>query len=255
MAKEEYLELSKDVSGFEIESLLMEGAPEGLTAKILWDLWDIGVKFGTIGRKGIYFKLKENGLALEMYKFADKGGSNGFTVAKARPSLLMSEGICILKLKNGMDVMWDNGLTVQDVFEAIEEIDTLAKKKGHIEGDQRKVIDRADKKAGRLSVEGIFMMERGAIMPVMPDLDTKEVLAEFDHPELLDVIEFGVLKFLCLREDKEYILSGMERRARILSDMGLTEKDIGNMSQEQIIELKRKLGASESDDLQSPILN
>lgn len=128
MNKESFLEVGKEINGFEI--LEAENGPEGLTGQLLWDLWDIGVKFGSFFEKGIGFKAPP--LVMELYDFRDNGinGSLGFIIGKCRPSYSTDEGVSFIELKNGIQVIWDNGFTVDDVHDIVKKIDIFALSQG-----------------------------------------------------------------------------------------------------------------------------
>ncbi len=235
MDKNGFLKLGEKVEGFKVVN--PDRAPVGLTAMVLWDLWDMGVKFGQFTLKGIGFKTC--GLFLEAYKFDHKGGHNGFTVCKVRESGVMEEGVYIFELQNGMNVLWDKGFSVADVQEIIKLDDEASAEKGEKIGGSRIILlEPKGAKPKKMSVERTF---RGtnAVMPIMPDLDINGVLSDFDHPELLDFIPIGPIKLLCLKSEKEALVADQERKVRILEGMGLNLQDIEKLSIDDIVGLKQ----------------
>ncbi len=213
-------------------------APAGLTAIVLWDLWDMCVKFGQSTLKGIGFGMCD--LILEAYKFDHKkGGRNGFSVVKVRESGVTEEGVYIFELQNGMIVIWDKGFSVADVQTIIKLTDELAVSVGEKIGSSRVILlEPEGVKPKKMSVEKTFKDKR-AVMPIMPDLDVNAVLSDFDHPELLDFIPIGPIKLLCLKSEKGALIANRERKVRILEGMGLNLRDIEKMSADDIIGLKQ----------------
>ncbi len=125
MRKEDFLELGKDVRGFEI--LDPNKAPPGLTRETLFDLWDIGVKWGQLTKKGIGFKANHeeiDNLQIELFMFEGNGagGKNGMVVTNTSPF----GSPCFLELKNGILVMWNGIFSPEKAQERIREIDEMS---------------------------------------------------------------------------------------------------------------------------------
>lgn len=237
MGKQNFLELEEDLGGFEI--IDPQSAQSGLTAQILWDLWDIGAKFGRLDQKGIRFKMEPMLLELYDYRGNKKGGSAGLFVAKIRPSMLTDEGTLLFQLKNNISIIWDRGFSVPDILRIIAEIDKIAQSRGQkTEGKRIILFEEERLKTARLSVE---LLRGGGVVPVLPDTSIEDALSVFDHPELLDIIDEGSLKLLCLKSEKQGILKKRAERIEKVSEMGITAEDIDKMSMQDILELRKKL--------------
>lgn len=130
--REGFLRLGEDRAGFEIVSVRIGLLPEELTANLLWELWDIGSKFGRPSPKGLVFF--QPPISIELYHFSDRGdgGIDGFAVFEAKKSgVIPMMGIpVLLGLKNGMTVMWDSNIIVREVIEVIPRIDEHAEESG-----------------------------------------------------------------------------------------------------------------------------
>jgi hypothetical protein len=239
MNKSSFISLAEQIEGFEI--INKENAPANLTPQILWDLWDIGAKFGTIDKKCILFK--QTPLYMELYDHRGNklGGCAGFVVAKARESSLMNEGVYLFELRNGMYVIWDKGFSISDAQNTIKEIDEFAVSEGDKVNDKRIALFEDEQATdSKFSVVDIFR-EKDAVMPIFPDMDPQQVLNDFDHPELLDIIEIGDLKSICLKSEKKKILKDRAAKIRKLKGMGITVEDIAKMSAKEILTLREKL--------------
>lgn len=131
--REAFLKLGEDRAGFEIVSTRMGSLPDGLTQELLWELWDIGAKFGQPTMKGLVFF--QSPILMELYHFSDRdtGGIDGFAVfgVKEKGVLPVMGMSVLLELKNGMAVMWDSKIVVREVLEIIPRIDEHAEECGH----------------------------------------------------------------------------------------------------------------------------
>ncbi len=236
MTKHDFLRLGQSVEGF--TAVNPDSVPPGLTPVVLWDLWDMGVKFGQWVPKGIGFKTCD--LMLEMYNFRQRGGSgsDGFTVGRVRESGIMDDGVFFFQLRNGMHIMWDKGFSVVEVQMVIKMTDEVAEAVGEKVGSTRTVLLEMLKEKPKIKVAEFFRDPNG-VMPVMPDLDIDDVLADFDHPELLDYTIFGPLKLVCLKSEMTAIARDQEKKISILDRLGLTLDDVGDMPADRLIGLKR----------------
>lgn len=237
MDKNHFVGLGKDIDDFEVVNT--ENAPLGATKQVLWDLWDIGSKFGELTTKGMGFRA--NDLVLELHDFTHKkGGAKGFLIAHSKGGV-MNKGAYFLKLKNHMLVIWDKRLTLEEVKEMIEMIDKIAIAAGDKVREQRIPIPSTEPPIElKMKVEQVFQ-KKGAIMVVFPDQDINEVLAEFDKQEQLDVIQLGLLKLICLKSEKQTIVNDWKKREKQLWQKGIALEDLGRMSLEEIIRLRKEL--------------
>lgn len=137
------LEYLKDMSGFEIKKIEIGGPlPKELNSEILWNLWDIGLKFGQEIPKGFGFKITFGniGLIMEFHGFLEngEGGKDGFVVSKpSGAKLAFVESPVLLELKNGVGLMWSNKIEIPDVLACIAEVDRIATKVGEMENGIR----------------------------------------------------------------------------------------------------------------------
>lgn len=146
MNRKKFIELTKNPEGITGFSVVrgFEDVPE-LIPRTLWDLCDVGVRFGV---HGLDFFSKEfmlfsaGDLQIEVYNFTDNGfgGSAGFMVGKYRPSGLTDEGTYILKLLNGMNVIWDRGFSVADVSKILYQIEKESYRRSDVVGGRRRIL-------------------------------------------------------------------------------------------------------------------
>ncbi len=133
---ERILNYLRDKSGFEIKNIIMGNpVPEGMTSEILWNIWDIGLKFGQQIPKGLGFKMTfgEISLLIELYGFRgnDVGGKDGFVVSRLNGTKFSTvESPIYVELSNNLNLMWSKKITSYDALRCIEEIDRIAIKNG-----------------------------------------------------------------------------------------------------------------------------
>lgn len=239
MDKKGYLDLGNDKDGFKIiPEKAFIGLPDDVTGEMLWNLWDIGSKFGQESGKGLGFKAAPLVLELNDFRNNGEGGSAGMTVAKARGTGLLNEGIFIFELENGIRVIWDKGLSAESVKSSIAEIDEFSIAEGFMKDGIRINIGMPPA-SGKMMVEQIFS-KKGAVMMVMPG-HLEEALNDFDHPEMLAVINMGALQILCLTCEADEIVADMEAKHRRLEEIGVNLENVANMSAEEIIAIREKL--------------
>lgn len=124
MTKEKFLIFGENVEGFEITDSIK--APESLGPKNLWDLWDIGTKFGQlIEEKRSCSALEFNTDSL-MIKLYNRNGIFAMSIAKSTEPQTPNSGLMVFALENGLRVFWDKKLTAADVQKAIMKIDQNA---------------------------------------------------------------------------------------------------------------------------------
>lgn len=130
--KSSMLECLNDALGFEINDI--NKAPEGLSGRLLRELLDILVKYGTVDERGhekIYFAHPKFSLC---YYFAtddciQKNPSFGVNIHN--PCLSRFSTCYSFYLDNGIYVSWDaNGASVKDVWQIVRSFDTYVVKKG-----------------------------------------------------------------------------------------------------------------------------
>ncbi len=149
-AKKNLLKYLKDISGFEVTNSSSDTAPEGLTGELLYNLFDIGLKFSTdmSARGGVVFKVfldnTDIGIVMELFESSknEKIGRDTFLIAMIRGSgIQIIEGDpIILELENGIGVVWDSELEVHDLEALVETIDEFAKKNLQIRKGERLMI-------------------------------------------------------------------------------------------------------------------
>ena len=239
MDKERYFEFGNNRDGFKIipESAIM-GLPDGVSGEMLWNLWDIGSKFGQGSGKGLGFKSTPLVLELNDFRNNGMGGSAGLTVAKARDTGIMDEGVFIFELENGVRVIWDKGLSVESVNASIVEIDEFAMAADLMKDGMRIDMGRPAT-SGKMMVEQIFSRKNNVMMVQPGRLD--EALSDFDHPELLAVIDTGAFQLLCLASELDEIVADMTEKYKKLQAMGVDLTDVANMSVEELMEIRGKL--------------
>ena len=144
--KDPFLKLGEDREGFDVSVVKIGKSPEWLTGDILWNLWDIGVKFGGPVPKGLAFR--QSPITMELYNFSHTGGGakDGFAVFKIeedQPIAHMGMSV-MLELINGMVVVFDGLLTFEEVTDIIQAIDEEATKRGKIKDGKRITIPVID---------------------------------------------------------------------------------------------------------------
>ena len=111
--KEMFFAIQADKAGFEVIRAVVGEVPRGLTAELLWDLWDICVKFGQPSEQTLGFRFGESGLVMSAHNAAQRceGGVNGLSIAKASCQRFANiSNPTLLELRNGMNVLWDGAL-------------------------------------------------------------------------------------------------------------------------------------------------
>ncbi|MFA7208797.1 MAG: hypothetical protein WC120_00780 [Parcubacteria group bacterium] len=137
MLKSRLVKLGADKKSFAIVRRDMAELPNGIleAESILWNLWDVGVKFGQEYPSGIRFNAEP--LILDLYDFRGARNSNfGFSVGRADKIGTVAR-ILMFELVNGMQVFWDSGLEIPEVRQVIEEIDAYADSQSLIKNDIR----------------------------------------------------------------------------------------------------------------------
>ncbi|MDP1884277.1 MAG: hypothetical protein Q8L10_02815 [Candidatus Moranbacteria bacterium] len=240
MFKEKFARFGEDKDGFSIiERGAFMGLPKGLleAGDVLWQLWDIGVKFGQEGNNGIWFKAEP--LILELYDFRNiRNGGLGFTVGRKNGIGIIAR-IQIFELRNGMRVIWDTELSVSEIQLIIKAVDAYADSQGLIKNGIRLMDDAESFKIK--NVEKVFAKKDSFFLVMADDLD--EIIQRFDRPELLSVIEVGMIfQIICLTSEKEDVKKEVKRiLERIERDLGIFPKKIGDISAQESESLRALL--------------
>ncbi len=223
-----FLEARGTVDDFDFETRY---APNHLSPQILWDLWDIGSKWGMLEPRGMFFR--QIPLYLELYYSEDKHHPRGLVVARKNKGVItnvMERRKHLTELANGMLVLWDRSITVPEVQEVIEKVDKHAQQEGMKVADERISIDRQSSESAKMIVSEKFA-KKDTIIPVLPWQDVDDVVNSFDEPEKLAVMEFGDMAAICLEVEKDLVIQIAIRRIDMLKEMEF----------EKILELKKKL--------------
>lgn len=139
LVREKFLQLGKGESGFAVDPIkAIMGLPAEISQNILWNLWDIGCKYGEIvGGEDLRFN--HESLFIEI---CNKGisGSTCLIIKDSKGMLLKPE--YIFELWNGLQVRWQKNITCQQVLHIIEDVNITAVQCGlmSFRGGERSIV-------------------------------------------------------------------------------------------------------------------
>jgi len=217
MAEISLIEIGKSLEGFEV--VYPKENPWGLSTELLKNLWDIVINKGwsSSSRSLIY---KTDNLLIEIIVNPIK---EYILMKISRPGTLpMYQSH---RLKNNVALFWNDSLYPEEVekeIDLIKEFNQLSQKK-------IKVDD--------------FFQSKDKFLIVAPETDIKEVLNEFDQPDLLSVVcirQKSSYRIICLRSEIENIKGILSIKLSNLQKTGLTSKDFIQLSDEEFFNLLAK---------------
>ncbi len=229
------------IEDFEIREIPEE--LKGLTADLLWNIWDIVTNFGTLDipnqRVDFRHELKSGekvGISASI-----KGGPD-FIIGKTP----VFTGTLPIALKNGGVIMWDEQLSLTIAKILVAEVDALAWESGLINktnGARIKTISFKKSSAKRYRVAEVFKT-RGSLMPVFPTgPSAEELINMFDEPQKLMVVNDTLfqLKSIALKADADYLERRRQIVLQLLAEQELDISDIGKIDADKIIELREEV--------------
>jgi len=139
-----------DQNGFQVVGVQAGKDPGPLPEDLLWNLFDIVLKFGQLSRKGMGFRANFGtiGVFLEVHNFKGDpgGGVDGFFISKSSDGPFSSlQAISLLTLKNDVHLMWDTRFDLEILQQIVLRIDEFAIEEGYMVEGKRKMLTRLSK--------------------------------------------------------------------------------------------------------------
>lgn len=207
LIKDRFAEIGKDPQSFVVIS---GETPEGLTSDLLHNLWNFASRFagGLEGEKG-GLTLRHEEMLIVLYDFRNngQGGMPGMNIFKVRESRTTDEGVFMLGLTSDIKVMWDRGMTVERVTELVRNIDKLAEEHGDLVDGERKSLPIL------YGVDSTFQMAH-TFLPVPSTVSNEEFLEIWDHPELLEIFEYGGRRLVALKSHRAEVEAMIEEQVK-----------------------------------------
>ena len=211
------IEIGKSLEGFEV--VYPKENPWDLSAKLLKSLWDIVIDKGwsSSSRSLIY---KTDNLLIEI----SIDPIRQYVVMRViRPGTLPIYQSH--RLKNNVALFWNDSLYPEEVEKAID----LIKEFNQLSQKKIKVDD--------------FFQVKDKFLIVAPETDLKELLNEFDQPDLLIVVcirQKASYRIICLRSEIENIKKILNIKLRNLQKTGLIPRGFVQLSDEEFFNLLTK---------------
>lgn len=236
------------VHDFEIAQIPAEADLQGLTPQILWDLYDIGSKFGVVriheSIVSFQFRLTDSE-ELTIFLPIKKEPTTTFVVGKFR-DLEKEENTITVPLINNSFVYWAKGLSVDEVKRAIPAIDAAAFLKGLIdEKGSRRPATYLKGTEPKYKVRDFFAKKHSMMLASPNRLSAKasDAIKEFDQPDLLIIMKDPVtgLEGIILKEDEDFFRRKNERDLRLLREQGIDFDKLQSMSTQERIAVRSVL--------------
>lgn len=216
---------------------------KGITPELISDIYDIVEKFGIIheGDQTIDFKSGDLGLGYELYISRSSIQENKNLIVSKNLVMSQSE---LIPTKDGL-IAWDSTLTVEEVNNAIEKIDELAKTFGLIDKDNKRIRTEgiSDKPLKReedkYRVDEIFKVP-GTVFLVPFGKETEEMLNLFDHPEKLTIVGEHP-KLVGLIDDIEYVEKRRNVVMELLKEKGMSMEDVKDIPSDDILNMRKEI--------------
>jgi len=201
--------MQKELTVEDFEPMNLPEELKGLTAQILFDLYDISVKWGqpTEDRMcGNTIKIGESRILIQAH-LSPPGVPGIYICKQAKPDstvFMTVGGAFIFQTKGDVHVIWHRLVTVAEMETAIRNIDGFARSKRGNEffgkEGERLALSGREVELVKMKVSQIFTSPDSVFM-IPPDIPytAETVLAQFDHPELLCLVKSGCLTLVCLK--------------------------------------------------------
>jgi hypothetical protein len=137
--REEFLKIGENIGGFKIDpNRSLPNMPEGVSAEMLWDLWDIGVKFGKEENSRL-IEFKSAYLVLDLYDFRRNGAGwvAGLSIRKPIVCTIENDAVFMFQLANDLIVTLNKRISAEIISQAIKDIDAIAKLRCRIKNSVR----------------------------------------------------------------------------------------------------------------------
>lgn len=239
--------MKRKVSAKDFEIVKAPKELKNLTSQILYDLFDMAIKWGEpredetvvlpalINGEGFIIMAVPESRGLFLSKKSEILGEEMFAPDK---------GALIVETRQKAPIIWDKRILVAEVIKRIREINEIAKEGGLINSKtgERIFWESIKNKPVKYKVSEVFRTP-GYIFLVPPDISEtpEQLLQQFDQPELLQIIEDGPLKVICLRSAKGLFNARKKVLEEIMAEREITEDDIGKMDEKELMGLKREI--------------
>lgn len=224
--------MNKNLTTEDFEPKNLPEELSGLTAQILFDLFDIATKWGDAREDNMIggtFDKGEDKFIIAAHP-APPGIPGIFISKKSKrlPGMFAPDaGTFIFETTGNVGILWDKKVSLREITEAISKIDSCFKGKGFVDlkTEKRVPLPGREIKPVRYKVSEVFS-NPDHIFFVPPDIPQtpEEILERFDRPELLEIIRNGCCAFICLKIAVSQILKRRQTLQKLLAEKGLTER-------------------------------
>ena len=215
MVRSNFLRLTEYAKGFKVVKVrgLRKKVPPGVRGDTLSGLWDIAAKFGqVVDETAITYS--QSGLIIDLS--IHKEGK--FMAVTSEASDTRIHDAFSFNLKNGVHVIWDKKVSGQQAREMITMADNIAASSD--KSSDSGTLFSVEKGSQRMNVAEIFKGGDRLKILVTYERNAEDILPLFDCPEELAVVDFGLVKIVCLKPDEETVLAFGAKRTcdRLLPD-------------------------------------
>lgn len=230
---------------------ITETPPElgGITPQLLWDLYDIGTKFGILqineGFTSFRFTLK-GGEEFSIFSPVETGTRLKFGIGHYE-ALNERENIIEIPLVDGSIVVWERTFAVDTAKSAVYTIDARALEKGWIDtsNGSRKQTVLFKGNEPRYKVADWFPERHRIWFASSSGFSDSphDALQEFDQPERLIVLKDPVcgLEGICLKEDEQFFQDKWGEDIETLRQAGMQPEQLTRLSPEDRLEIRASL--------------
>lgn len=216
MFKDNYFAIADDRLGFEIVGEIDSmGIPEGVTPDMLWDIWDITAKFGQLDRLGEINRERISffhpPLFMEIFdrRTIQLDGKIRIFITQSQETTVLKETIYKFILKNGAEVLWDKGLSVEMYQEFVGQIDKRARGLGFLKDKDRFDLRLLSSHKQYLEVSKLFSQPQSFLIVLADEVEI--IKGNLDHPELAIALEYDTVFCLCLKSNQAIMQAAIEK--------------------------------------------
>lgn len=231
----------------------------GVNKQLIFDLYDIANKFSQVDPEaGIaIFTSSASADDLNLRLSRSPSLENGTLLVSNGDNSTSEQGVTFIHTSMG-SLMWDLSLSAHEVKLAVARIDSQALEAGLInsQNGERKYLPPEARimKVAKFKVSEQFM-NPGTARMIFPGEDPQKILAEYDEPDRLEVIETvtGSRQIVLKDESHRTYREINERAAReVLGEHGLSFETIGDLPMDRILELREEIAKRVKDLEENP---
>lgn len=220
------MENEYSITDFEIISIL-PAELEGLDSRMLFDFFDIVMKWGEPGE-------------LETLKFSALGElGNGFLIAvrptspdasmylfkksKFAENFCFADEGCFTIETEKLFVVWDTRISFEEAASVIKEVDEAAKAQGLIDPRTgERMFNKSINIGGEVFKISEVFSNPDYVLIFSPRLPDDLIFAQFDHPELVRIYYVRSFKFACLKSNAKAIEETLSAFRKIMTTDTIT---------------------------------